>query len=65
MPALRAVVRWNPIAKLIEVSRDGAYLQQWPPASDWLYLVVTASTVLVIGWSVFARSSADVAEGLA
>jgi len=64
VPALRAVVRWNPMAKLIEVSRDGAYLHQWPPLSDWVYLATTASAVLVIGWTVFARSSADVAEGL-
>lgn len=62
--ALRALVRWNPMAKLIEVSRDGAYLHQWPPVTDWLYVMVTAVAVLVIGWTVFARSSADVAEGL-
>ena len=65
VPALRAVVRWNPIAKLIEVSRDGMYLLEWPPLSDWIYLVLTASAVLILGWSVFARSSADVAEGVA
>ncbi len=64
IPALRAVVRWNPMAKLIEVSRDGAYLLEWPPLTDWLYLVATASAVLIVGWTVFARSSADVAEGL-
>lgn len=64
VPALRAVVRWNPMAKLIEVSRDGAYLLQWPPLTDWLYVSITASAVLVIGWTVFARSSAEVAEGL-
>ena len=61
---MRAVVRWNPMAKLIEVSRDGAYLHEWSPISDWLYLLATASAVLVLGWTVFARSSADVAEGI-
>ena len=62
--ALRNLVIWNPMAKLIEVSRDGAYLHQWPPLIDWLYVGVTATAVLVIGWTVFARSSSDVAEGL-
>jgi len=61
---LQVLVRWNPLAKLIEVARDGMYLHQWPPLSDWLYLVGTSGAILLIGWMVFARSSADVAEGL-
>lgn len=61
---LQVIVRWNPLAKLIEVARDGMYLHQWPPLSDWLYLVGTSGAILLIGWMVFARSSADVAEGL-
>ena len=60
---LASAVEWNPFAKLISVSRDGLYLQAWPPLTDWLYVIGWASGVLLIGWTVFARSSADVAEG--
>ncbi len=61
---LRIVVRWNPIAKFISISRDGMYLHRWPPLTDFAYVTVWSLLVLFLGWMVFARSSADVAEGL-
>lgn len=61
---LVAGVRWNPFAKLIGISRDGMYLQKWPAFTDWAYVSVWAFGMLLIGWAVFARSSADVAEGV-
>jgi len=65
LPWLRGIVRWNPIAKFISISRDGMYLQRWPPFVDVAYVTIWSVAVLLIGWTVFARSSADVAEGLA
>ncbi|MGI9608631.1 MAG: ABC transporter permease [Acidimicrobiales bacterium] len=64
IPALRAIVKWNPIAKFLGISRDGLYMQQWPPLTDWVYVTGWSAAVLLAGWMVFARSSADVAEGL-
>lgn len=61
---LRTIVRWNPIAKLIEMSRDGLYLHEWPPLTDWAYISVWSVVLVYVGWSVFARTSADAAEGL-
>ena len=61
---LRAVVKWNPFAKMIEISRDGTYLLEWPPITDWLYVAAWSVGLLLLGWTVFARSSADVAEGV-
>lgn len=58
------LVRWNPFAKLIEISRDGLYLQEWPSIVDWSYVSAWSFGMLLVGWSVFARSSADVAEGV-
>ncbi len=58
------LVRWNPFAKMIEVSRDGTYLHEWPPLTDWLWIGGWSVGLLLLGWSVFARSSADVAEGV-
>ena len=64
LPWLRALVIWNPFAKMIQFARDGIYLQQWPSLGDWLYLSAWSAGLLLLGWAVFARSSADVAEGV-
>ena len=61
---LRTLVRWNPFAKMIEISRDGTYLLEWPAFTDWIYVAAWSCGLLLIGWMVFARSSADVAEGV-
>ena len=61
---LAAAVRWNPFAKMVSISRDGTYLLRWPPFADVLYVGAWSIGLLLIGWTVFARSSADVAEGV-
>lgn len=57
------IVRWNPFAKMIEVSRAGTYVHEWPPLVDWAWIGGWSIGLLLLGWTVFARSSADVAEG--
>lgn len=64
MPWLKQLIVWNPIAKIISISRDGMYFHRWPPVMDVAYAGVFGVVVLVAGWAIFARSSADVAEGL-
>jgi ABC-type polysaccharide/polyol phosphate export permease len=61
---LEPFVTKNPFAKMIEFGRDGLLYMRWPSIGDWIYLSVFSVSVLLLGWTVFARSSADVAEGL-
>ena len=61
---LEAFVTSNPFAKLIAFGRDGILFMRWPPVVDWIYLASFSLATLLIGWTIFARSSADVAEGL-
>ena len=58
------IVTGNPFAVMIEFGRTGILFQEWPPLSEWLYLGGFSLAVLYGGWTIFARSSADVAEGL-
>lgn len=58
------VVANNPFATMIEFGRAAVYYQQWPPLGIWVYLTITSFSMLLIGWTIFARSSADVAEGV-
>lgn len=61
---LLQIIVWNPMTKLISIGRDGMYLHRWPPATDFVYVSLFGAVLLWLGWSVFARSSADVAEGV-
>ena len=63
-PWLEPIITKNPFAAMIEFGRNGLLYMQWPSIGDWIYLSVFSSSVLVVGWMIFARSSADVAEGL-
>jgi ABC-type polysaccharide/polyol phosphate export permease len=63
-PVLEAFVTKNPFAKMIEFGRDGLLYMRWPSIGDWIYLSVFSLSALLLGWTIFARSSADVAEGL-
>lgn len=54
----------NPFAKLIEFGRDGLLYMKWPTIGEWVYLSTFSFGLLLLGWTIFARSSADVAEGL-
>ncbi len=63
-PWLEPIITSNPFAKMIEFGRSGMMYQQWPSLGDWLYLSIFSAATIVIGWTIFARSSADVAEGL-
>jgi ABC-type polysaccharide/polyol phosphate export permease len=63
-PWLEPVVTSNPFAKMIEFGRSGLLYMQWPTLGDWIYLSIFSTATLFIGWAIFARSSADVAEGL-
>ena len=63
-PWLEPVITSNPFAKMIGFGRDGILFMRWPPLTDWIYLSVFSVVVLWGGWAIFARSSADVAEGL-
>ena len=58
------IVAFNPFAQMIQFGRTGILFQRWPSIFDWLYLSGFSLAVLFIGWAIFARSSADVAEGL-
>lgn len=64
VPWIEPFVTQNPFAALISFGRTGILFQQWPPLSDWIYLGAFSSFVLLAGWAIFARLSADVAEGL-
>lgn len=64
VPWLEPFVVNNPFAKMISFGRTGILSQAWPPLLDWVYLSAFSIATLFIGWAVFARSSADVAEGL-
>lgn len=61
---LEPIVVRNPFAVLIEFGRAGILYQRWPPLGEWLYLGGFSLGLLLLGWMIFARSSADVAEGL-
>lgn len=61
---LQQLVINNPFARMIEFGRDGLLYMKWPSVGDWLYLSLFSAATLLIGWTIFARSSADVAEGL-
>lgn len=63
-PWLEPFVVNNPFAKMIEFGRDGILYMRWPSIGEWVYMSTFSSTVLLLGWTIFARSSADVAEGL-
>ncbi|GEM_PF-323997 len=58
------IVEFNPFAQMIQFGRTGILFQQWPSLFDWLYLTGFSFFFLFAGWAIFARSSADVAEGL-
>ncbi len=58
------VVGLNPFAQMIGFGRAGILFQEWPGLGDWLYLTGFSLTILIFGWAIFARTSADVAEGL-
>ncbi len=64
IPWLQAIVVNNPFAQMIEFGRSGLLYMQWPSLGDWIYLSLFSTAMLLLGWTVFARSSADVAEGL-
>ena len=63
-PWLEPIVTQNPFAKMIGFGRDGILFMRWPPLIDWIYLSSFSLLILYVGWAIFARSSADVAEGL-
>lgn len=63
-PWIEPFVTSNPFAKMIAFGREGILFQRWPALSDWVYLSAFSSFVLLAGWAIFARLSADVAEGL-
>ncbi len=63
-PWLEPFIVNNPFAKMIEFGRDGLLYMQWPTIGEWVYLSSFSFGVLLFGWLIFARSSADVAEGL-
>ena len=57
------IVRWNPFAKMIELSRDGTYLHEWGRSPTGRGSAAGRSVFCCSAGSMFARSSADVAEG--
>ncbi len=61
---LKSLIINNPFAAMIEFGRSGILYQQWPSLGAWLYLSIFSIVTLFVGWTIFARSSADVAEGL-
>ncbi len=63
-PWLESIITSNPFAKMIGFGRDGILFMRWPPLSDWIYLTGFSLLALFVGWTIFAKSSADVAEGL-
>ena len=64
VPWIEPIVTQNPFAKMIGFGRDGILFMRWPSLIDWVYLTSFSAIALLAGWSIFARSSADVAEGL-
>ncbi len=61
---LLAVALWNPFTRMVEFGRRGLLFFEWPTLADWIYLTGWSVGILLVGWMVFARTSADVAEGL-
>ena len=64
VPWLASIVTNNPFAAMLEFGRSGLLYWEWPSIGQWIYLTTFSTSVLLIGWTIFARSSADVAEGL-
>lgn len=64
VPWLEPFVVNNPFAKMIEFGRDGLLYMRWPSLGSWIYMSTFSTAVLILGWTIFARSSSDVAEGL-
>jgi ABC-type polysaccharide/polyol phosphate export permease len=62
-PWLR-LYEYNPVTAFVEAFRDVLYDLRLPPASRLGYLAVVSAAVLVLGWTYFRRSSADISEEL-
>lgn len=58
------IIGWNPFARMVQFGRTGILLQEWPSLFDWFYVGGFSFALLYVGWAIFARTSADVAEGL-
>ncbi len=61
---LEPIIVNNPFAKMIEFGRDGLLYMRWPSIGEWVYMSTFSTAMLLLGWTIFARSSSDVAEGL-
>lgn len=61
---IRFVAQWNPMAILIEANRDITYRLRWPNPVHMVYLTVTSTLVLLLGWRTFNRRAIKATEGL-
>ena len=62
-PWLR-IYEWNPITAFVEAFRDVLWHLQFPGWGTLGYLTAVSAGTLVVGWTVFQRSAADVSEDL-
>jgi ABC-2 type transport system permease protein len=61
---MRDIVEANPLTQFVEAARSIFYLLEVPALDTWAYLVAVAVGSLALGWWLFARRSAELAEEL-
>lgn len=58
------LIRFNPLAQLTEMSRDVLYDLELPSLVRVIYTTVTCVSVFFVGWFIFVRKTANIAEEL-
>ena len=61
---MREIIEANPLTQFVMASRDLFYLLEAPSLGRWSYMLVASIGSLVLGWWIFSRRSADIAEEL-
>jgi ABC-type polysaccharide/polyol phosphate export permease len=61
---MRDIVELNPLTQFVEASRDIFYLLEVPSLATWGYLLAMSLLSLGLGWWIFSRKAAEIAEEL-
>jgi len=61
---IRAIIQANPLTEFVQASRDCFYLLRVPSAGSIAWMTISSIGTLVVGWFVFQRQAAHVAEEL-
>lgn len=58
------IIELNPMTQFVEFSRGLLYLHQMPSPTRWAYIIVVPIITLAVGWWIFERKAALLAEEL-